>query len=211
MPPQPKDKPPQDSTHSEDSGAAHASNLPLSVDAEGWVNAAVCVPSPNCDERADPEDISLLVIHNISLPPGEFENGCVQQFFCNQLDHAAHPFFQEIVGLEVSSHFFISRQGALTQFVPVGARAWHAGASTFNGRERCNDFSIGIELEGTDEQPYTDQQYACLQRLTDTLMRHYPAISVERITGHSDISPGRKTDPGPAFDWPRYLDGLASR
>jgi AmpD protein len=183
---------------------------PLRVNADGWVETATQMASPNYDARSDTADISLLVVHNISLPPGEFGTGCVQQFFCNQLDHSAHPFFREIDGVRVSSHFFIDRQGVLTQFVATIDRAWHAGLSSFEGRDVCNDYSVGIELEGTDDQPYTGAQYQTLQELTQALMCRHPEIGLDRITGHSDIAPGRKTDPGPAFDWSRYKAGLRS-
>lgn len=154
------------------------------------------------------DDISLIVIHNISLPPGEFDNGCVEQFFCNQLDHRSHPYFGEIEGMKVSAHFLIDRQGQVIQFVPLHKRAWHAGVSSFKGRDACNDFSIGIELEGTDTEPYTCRQYRSLIALTRTLMQTYPQITAERIVGHSDIAPGRKTDPGLAFDWNKFKLGL---
>ncbi|MDJ0879454.1 MAG: 1,6-anhydro-N-acetylmuramyl-L-alanine amidase AmpD [Halieaceae bacterium] len=171
----------------------------------GWLGGAQRCPSPNCNARPDAEEIGLLVIHNISLPPGEYGTGCVQQFFCNDLDCDAHPYFGEIRGMEVSSHLLIERDGAVTQFVSFDERAWHAGVSNFQGRENCNDFSIGIELEGCDTEAYTDAQYEALAAITRELMRAYPAITRDRITGHSDIAPGRKTDPGPAFDWPRFL------
>ena len=158
------------------------------------------IDSPNFNERPT-EEISLLVIHNISLPPGEFDSRCVEQFFCNQLDPGQHPYFEEIKDLEVSSHLLIERTGRVVQFVPFDKRAWHAGASTFDGRENCNDFSIGIELEGTDYQPFTEIQYQRLASISQSLMLSYPEITLNRITGHSDIAPGRKTDPGPLFDW----------
>lgn len=170
---------------------------------EGWYREAQRCPSPNHNERPMGTAVSLLVIHNISLPPGQFGTGCVQAFFQNGLDHGAHPFFQEIVDLRVAAHFLIERDGAVTQFVSCDQRAWHAGVSRFDGRENCNDFSVGIELEGTDDLAYTDAQYLALGRLTRALQRAYPAITAERIQGHSDIAPGRKTDPGPAFDWAR--------
>lgn len=182
--------------------------LSFKADQQGWLSSATHIPSPNCNERPDAGDISLLVIHNISLPPGEFSNGCVEQFFCNQLDHSAHPYFQEIEGVEVSAHFLISREGEVVQFVPLPERAWHAGVSCFEGRDGCNDFSIGIELEGTDSEPYSNNQYRSLIALTRTLMQTYPQITRERIVGHSDIAPGRKTDPGPAFDWARFKQAL---
>lgn len=171
---------------------------------DGWLQGVVLCPSPNFNERPDPSDISLLVIHNISLPPGEYGTGCVQQFFCNELDCDAHPYFDEIRGLEVSSHLLIERDGTVTQFVNFEARAWHAGKSEYCGRIECNDFSIGIELEGCDTEAYTDAQYSRLAAITGELMRSYPLITRDRITGHSDIAPGRKTDPGPAFDWRRF-------
>lgn len=170
---------------------------------------AIQTPSPNCDERTNAEDISLLVIHNISLPPGEFGGPEIQDFFQNNLDIAAHTYFQEIAQLRVSSHLLIRRDGQVLQFVPFNLRAWHAGVSNFQGREKCNDFSIGIEMEGTDEIPYTDEQYEALADITRELMHHYPAITPDRITGHSDIAPGRKTDPGPSFDWDRYENLIA--
>jgi AmpD protein len=145
--------------------------------------------------------IDLLVIHNISLPAGQFGSGCIDQLFTNCLDCNAHPSFADLRGVEVSSHLLIDRQGELTQYVPFDQRAWHAGESCFNGRSGCNDFSIGIELEGTDYCPYTEQQYQSLARVVRQLMQNYPAITAANIVGHSDIAPGRKTDPGPAFDW----------
>ncbi|UTW14077.1 1,6-anhydro-N-acetylmuramyl-L-alanine amidase AmpD [Marinobacterium rhizophilum] len=162
------------------------------------------VASPNHNARPLGTDISLLVIHNISLPPGQFGTGCVEQFFCNRLDWQAHPYFQSIEGMEVSAHLLIERSGALVQFVPFESRAWHAGQSCFEGRANCNDFSIGIELEGTDELPYSDAQYAALVQVTLALQQRFPRITDARIAGHSDIAPGRKTDPGPAFDWARF-------
>lgn len=162
------------------------------------------VPSPNCNARPVGEAVSLLVIHNISLPPGQFGSGHIELFFQNQLPVEADPFYQEIKDMTVSAHLLIERTGAVVQFVDFDRRAWHAGASLFDGRDNCNDFSIGIEMEGTDTQPYTDQQYTVLASVTAALQQAYPALTAERITGHSDIAPGRKTDPGPAFDWQRY-------
>lgn len=170
------------------------------LDVGGWVVGARHIPSPNFDERPAGEAISLVVIHNISLPPGEFGGPGVIELFTNRLDPAAHPYYAAIKGLRVSAHFFIRRDGELIQFVPCGKRAWHAGVSSWRGRERCNDYSIGIELEGTDDQPYTDAQYAVLNRLLATLRAAYPIVDV---AGHVDIAPGRKTDPGPCFDWGR--------
>ena len=177
---------------------------------EGWLEGVVCCPSEHCNERPAGCDVSLLVIHNISLPPGQFGSGCVQRFFCNQLDAGQHPYFETIADLQVSSHLFIERDGAITQFVSFDDRAWHAGQSQFSGRDNCNDYSIGIELEGTDTAPYSDAQYEQLTAVTECLKRHYRMITDERITGHEDIAPGRKTDPGPAFDWTRYRASLVT-
>jgi N-acetyl-anhydromuramoyl-L-alanine amidase len=173
-----------------------------------WLKAALRVPSPNCDERPADAGISLLVIHNISLPPGEFGGPHIDALFCNALDGSAHPYFAGICTLQVSAHLLIRRDGSVVQYVPFDKRAWHAGKSSFLGREGCNDFSIGIELEGCDEQPFTAAQYAQLSQITATLLQHYPGLDRERITGHSDIAPGRKTDPGPCFDWQRYHAAL---
>lgn len=161
--------------------------------------------SPNCDARPSATVIDLLVIHNISLPPGEFGGDAVIALFGNALDIDAHPYYAQLRDLRVSAHFFIRRHGEIIQFVPCGKRAWHAGVSQWRGRERCNDFSIGIELEGADTEQYTAAQYASLVRLTRRLRRAYP---IRDIVGHSDIAPGRKTDPGPHFDWSRYLGAL---
>jgi AmpD protein len=168
----------------------------------GWVQGVQHCPSPNFNQRPAGE-VSLLVLHNISLPPGQFGTGKVQALFLNQLDPAEHPYFAEIAHLQVSAHFFIERDGRVTQFVSCLHRAWHAGVSCFAGREACNDFSLGIELEGTDEQPYSEAQYTVLAGLVRALQGVYPELAGERICGHSDIAPGRKSDPGPAFDWPR--------
>ncbi len=166
-------------------------------------------PSPNHDQRPDPSDISLLVIHGISLPPGEFGGGHVDELFCNRLDPAGHPYFAEICHLRVSAHLLIARDGSLTQYVAFDQRAWHAGQSEYAGRKACNDFSIGIELEGTDAAPYSDAQYQQLSAVIRALLHAYPTLSPERIVGHCDIAPGRKTDPGPAFDWGRLRAALA--
>ena len=168
--------------------------------------AKICL-SPNCSSREKGE-ISLLVIHNISLPPGKFGGGHVEEFFQNILDPQAHPYFDEIKELKVSSHLFIERDGSITQFVPFDKKAWHAGVSNFNGRENCNEFSIGIELEGTDELENTQQQYDSLVEVSRELMVLYPLITKDNIVGHCDISPGRKTDPGKAFDWDLYRSRL---
>jgi AmpD protein len=176
----------------------------------GWCQGVQHCPSPNYNARPTGE-VSLLVIHNISLPPGQFGTGQVQAFFQNQLCGDAHPYFAGIVHLQVSAHFLIERDGAIIQFVSTLERAWHAGVSSFAGRESCNDFSIGIELEGTDDLPYTDAQYAALIALTHELQRVHSAITLERICGHCDIAPVRKTDPGQAFDWSRLRLGLTDR
>jgi len=175
----------------------------FSIDAEGWLERAMHIASPNCDARPIGTAIDLIVIHNISLPPGKFESDAVIALFTNQLDWDAHPYYQQIRGTQVSSHFWIRRDGQLIQFVPCGLRAWHAGVSAWRGRERCNDYSIGIELEGSDELPFSEAQYATLAPLLTTLKRTYP---IADIVGHSDIAPGRKTDPGPHFDWSRVRD-----
>lgn len=163
-------------------------------------SGATWVPSPHHDERPGDEAITLVVIHNISLPPGEFGGPFIDDLFLGRLDPAAHPFFREIEGLRVSSHFLIRRDGAVVQYVPTELRAWHAGASTWKGRGKCNDFSIGIELEGADDVPFSEDQYEVLDRLCQALEDRYGALD---YAGHSDIAPGRKTDPGPWFDWSR--------
>ena len=165
--------------------------------------------SPNHDERPDGSVISMLIVHGISLPPGEFGGDHIENFFCNKLDWSAHPYFTEIKGLEVSAHLLIRRDGSIVQFVPFTLRAWHAGQSSFRGATRCNDFSIGIELEGDDDLPYADEQYEALTGVSRTLLVAYPELSTRTIAAHSDVSPGRKTDPGPVFDWLRLYDGLA--
>lgn len=166
------------------------------------------VASPNVSERPPGMQIDLLVIHNISLPPGQFGGRWIDDLFCNQLDPARHPYFRDIADLQVSAHALIDRHGQLTQYVAFDKKAWHAGQSCFDGRQQCNDFSIGIELEGCDDQPFTGAQYQSLVALTRYLQQTYPAITTERIVGHSDIAPGRKTDPGPCFDWRRYKKAL---
>lgn len=174
----------------------------------GWLLAARRAPSQNCELRPAGCSPDLLVIHNISLPPGQFGGDAIERLFTNCLDWDEHPFFGEIRGLRVSAHLLIRRDGELIQFVCFDERAWHAGVSEFEGRDNCNDFSIGIELEGTDELPYTDAQYRALSAVTAALLEAYPGLGPERIVGHSDIAPGRKTDPGPAFDWRRYRQAL---
>lgn len=170
--------------------------------ANGLLAQARFVASPNCSERGAPVD--LLIIHNISLPPGQFGTGCVEDLFCNRLDPDAHPFFTEIRDLRVSAHLLIDRLGDVTQFVPFDKKAWHAGESLHAGRSNCNEFSIGIELEGTDDSGFTDAQYDQLSAITKALFVQFPQLNAERIVGHSDVAPGRKTDPGPGFDWARY-------
>ncbi|MBK5003215.1 6-anhydro-N-acetylmuramyl-L-alanine amidase AmpD [Pseudomonas sp. S31] len=176
--------------------------------ATGWFDGVTRCPSPNFNARPDGEAISLLVIHNISLPPACFGTGKVQVFFQNRLDPDEHPYFKDICQLTVSAHLFVERDGAVTQFVSLLDRAWHAGVSCFQGREGCNDFSIGIELEGTDDLPYTEAQYAVLAQLTRQIRGAFPQIGLDHIQGHCDIAPVRKTDPGPAFDWLRYRDSV---
>ena len=185
-------------------GAAHAL---LSIDGRGRANVARWVPSPNRDARPANADITLLVVHGISLPPGEFGGDAIERLFTNRLDPAAHPYFATIATLRVSSHFLIRRDGDIVQFVACTERAWHAGASSWRECEACNDYSIGVELEGTDHTRYTAAQYATLARLAKALARRYPIVE---IAGHSDVAPGRKTDPGPAFDWAR-LDRLTGK
>jgi len=175
----------------------------------GLVEQARQCPSPNHDARPDDVEPAMLVLHGISLPPGEFGGPEIEQLFSNELDWDAHPYFNEIRGLEVSSHLLIRRDGELIQFVPFSRRAWHAGNSSFRGRTCCNDFSIGIELEGEDETPYSDDQYEVLAGVTNALLAAYSTLSAREIAAHSDISPGRKTDPGPAFDWLRLYDGVS--
>ena len=159
------------------------------------------VASPNCDVRPDSDDISLIVIHGISLPPGEYGGPWIDALFTNRLDPAAHPYFADMANLRVSSHLLICRDGEVVQYVPFTRRAWHAGGSCHEGRTACNDFSIGIELEGQDEEPYAAVQYERLAAVINALVKAFPGLSHERIVGHCDIAPGRKTDPGPAFDW----------
>ena len=179
---------------------------PLSLDMAGWLSTAYQLPSPNCDARPEGMAIELIVIHNISLPPGVFDGDAVIDLFTNRLDWDAHPYYQGIRDLKVSTHFFIRRDGSLIQFVPCSLRAWHAGVSSWQGCERCNDFSIGIELEGTDDLPFTNAQYATLAPLVQQLKQAYP---IRAVVGHSDIAAGRKTDPGPHFDWQRLHEQTA--
>ncbi len=177
----------------------------MDIDKEGWCPQATHLVSPNQNERPAGQEIDLLVIHNISLPPGQFGGHSIADLFLNRLDCDAHPFFDQLRTLKVSSHFFIRRDGSLFQFVSADRRAWHAGVSSFAGREGCNDFSIGIELEGTDFIPFEPVQYDTLVFLTEALCRHYP---LKFITGHQHIAPVRKTDPGPFFDWTHFQKKL---
>lgn len=177
----------------------------------GLVHEAAYIPSPNCDQRPPGTVIDLLVIHNISLPPGVFGGPWIEALFTNTLPPERHPYFSRIHGLRVSAHLLVQRNGAIVQYVPFSLRAWHAGTSSFAGRHHCNDFSIGVELEGSDDIAFEAVQYDALARVTRTVMDHYPAITRERIAGHCDIAPGRKTDPGPCFNWAhfhRLLDAL---
>jgi N-acetyl-anhydromuramoyl-L-alanine amidase len=173
---------------------------------DGRLSGCRFVDSPNHDERPAGAAITLLVVHSISLPPGEYGGDAIERLFTNRLDRAAHPYFREIAELEVSAHFLIRRDGELVQFVPTTRRAWHAGASSWRARERCNDFSIGVELEGSDQGPFEAAQYERLAALIAALRAQYP---LRELAAHSDIAPGRKTDPGPGFDWPRLLAALS--
>lgn len=173
-----------------------------------WLSPANKVPSPNCDDRPIDEPISLLVVHCISLPPEQFGGEYIDQLFCNQLNPNEHPYFKEIHQLRVSAHLLIKRSGELVQYVPFNKRAWHAGISVYNNRQKCNDFSIGIELEGSENQTYTAQQYEKLISVSKVLIQYYPALSSQQIVGHSDIAPGRKKDPGSFFNWDKFLSAL---
>jgi AmpD protein len=177
------------------------------LDAEGWLTGIRRIPSPNCDERPAGQVVRLIVVHAISLPPGEFGGEAIVRLFTNALDPEAHPYFSEIQSLRVSAHFLIRRDGGIVQFVPCRLRAWHAGASSWRGAECCNDFSVGIELEGSDDSHFEQPQYHALARLIRALQQHYP---IEGIAGHAEIAPGRKTDPGPHFDWEQLHRLLAS-
>ena len=174
----------------------------FTLDGEGWARPVTRACSPNCDDRPSHCAVELVVIHGISLPPGQFGGPWVEQLFNNRLDHEHHPFFETLRALRVSAHFFIRRDGGVVQFVSCLRRAWHAGMSEWRGRARCNDFSIGIEIEGADDVPYEDAQYEACNALLRALARTYP---LQAVAGHSDIAPGRKTDPGPCFDWTRIV------
>lgn len=164
------------------------------------------VASPNCDARPPGTAVTLVVLHAISLPPGRYGGDAIERLFTNRLDPAAHPYFRGIAQLRVSAHFLLRRNGEVVQFVPVARRAWHAGVSAWRGRARCNDYSVGVELEGAEGAPFEGAQYAALSRLVVSLRRHWP---LRDFAAHSDVAPGRKTDPGPGFDWPRFLAALA--
>jgi AmpD protein len=174
-----------------------------------WLANARRLMSPNCDARPEGCVIDLVVIHGISLPPGQYGGPYIDQLFTNALDADVHEYFREIRTLRVSAHLLINREGGITQYVPFSMRAWHAGESLFCGRAACNDFTIGIELEGCDETPYENAQYRALAEVVSTLQEHWPGITRERIVGHSDIAPERKTDPGPSFDWEYFFQLLA--
>mgnify|MGYP000341643273 CR=1 FL=1 len=176
---------------------------------EGWLAGARKVASPNYNCRPEEAPIQLIVLHNISLPPGKFGGGHIEALFTNTLNPSLHPYFESIAHLRVSAHFLVTRLGEIVQFVSSGDRAWHAGESHWCGQTNCNDFSIGIEMEGADNIAYTDSQYDVLTTVTQVLLEAYPLMTAERIVGHRDIAPGRKTDPGPAFDWARYKSALS--
>jgi len=175
----------------------------------GLLNTAQLKDSPNKNERPKKTDVRLIIVHGISLPPNQFGGRWIDDFFLNQLDPSEHPYFEEIHQLKVSSHLLIRRDGSVTQYVPFHERAWHAGVSCHEGEENCNDFSIGIELEGADHIPYTEEQYVELSRCCDALIEHYPLLTKKQIVGHCDIAPGRKTDPGESFDWAKFRDLLS--
>ncbi len=181
----------------------------MTLPGRDWLPGIRHLASPNADERPPDAGIDLLVIHSISLPPGQFGGDDIIDLFLNRLDTARHPYFVALAGLEVSAHLLIRRDGSALQFVALERRAWHAGQSRFCERERCNDFSIGIELEGSDDTPFSDPQYDTLGALSAQVRARFPAITPARIVGHADIAPGRKTDPGPQFDWARYRRMLA--
>lgn len=174
------------------------------INKQGWLSGARHCPSPFFNQRPQGDAVSLLVVHGISLPPGQFGGPHIDELFTGKLDPQAHPYFAEIAHLEVSAHCLIRRDGEVVQYVSFLQRAWHAGRSEFNGRENCNDFAIGIELEGTDDSAYSEVQYQQLAAVTLALRQTYPAITEARIVGHADIAPGRKTDPGASFDWALY-------
>ena len=179
----------------------------MRINPEGLAEGIRYIASPNCDDRPPGAEITLLVLHSISLPPGRYGGDAIERLFTNRLDPQAHPYFREVSSLEVSAHFLVRRDGGLVQFVPLGLRAWHAGASAWRGRSRCNDFSVGIEMEGTDESAFEALQYRRLCELIHVLRA---ALPLRDIAAHSDVAPGRKTDPGAHFDWARLLSGLSA-
>ncbi len=180
--------------------------MPLTLDKDKqWLEGVRCLRSPNCDARPVGCEIELLIVHGISLPPGRYGGPYIDQLFTNTLDPAEHPYFAEIAALRVSSHLLIDRAGRPSQYVPFPLRAWHAGESAFRGRQACNDFSIGIELEGCDARPYAPVQYAMLAESIKALQKGWPVLKKDRIVAHSEVAPGRKTDPGPAFDWAYFF------
>ncbi len=180
----------------------------MQITPDHWLTDARRAPSPHMDARSDPRDIALVVVHGISLPAGQFAGDAVERLFCGTLDIDEHASFADLQGVRVSSHLFIRRDGELVQFVPFNRRAWHAGVSRWRGRTGCNNFSIGIELEGEDHTPYTNAQYAVLASILGTLFDVYPALGPDTVVGHQEIAPGRKTDPGPVFDWVAVLAAL---
>lgn len=186
-----------------------ASPVDFSISENGRLAPARQCPSPNRDQRPPGCEPELIVLHCISLPPGEFGGPFIEQFFTNTLDHDGHAYFREIENLRVSAHVLVRRDGEVVQFVPFSERAWHAGESDFRGRRRCNDFSVGIEIEGDDHTAYDERQYDCVTRLIVALCRRYPRLDARVVAGHCDIAPGRKTDPGPAFDWMGLYHKLA--
>ena len=181
---------------------SNSSKNPLVIKG-GWIEKIRQVASPNCDTRPHGIPITLIVIHSISLPPGQFQSGMVENFFVNKLPSGVHPYFDELLEMKVSAHFFIGRSGELTQFVSINDRAWHAGLSLWKGRNSCNDFSIGIEVEGSDSVSFMEEQYFSLNNLLQSLFDTLPSCTHHSVVGHSDIAPERKTDPGPLFDWSR--------
>ena len=180
----------------------------MRINDEHWFEGVTRVPSPNCDCRSNPTDVSLVVLHCISLPEGHYGTGCVEDLFCNRLDCSSHVSFADLEHVEVSAHLFLTRRGRVIQFVPFNARAWHAGVSSYRGRSGCNDYSIGIELEGTAHSTYTKSQYRKLGRVLRALFARYPRLSPDAVVGHQEIAPGRKIDPGPGFDWSACLRSL---
>jgi N-acetyl-anhydromuramoyl-L-alanine amidase len=183
--------------------------MPITLDSKKqWLEDVRQVPSPNCDNRPDGCEIDLVIMHGISLPPNEYGGEYIDQLFTNTLDPQEHPYFAEIVALRVSSHLLVNRKGEITQYVPFNDRAWHAGKSEFQGRQTCNDFSIGIELEGCDDQEYEPVQYQVAANIVKLLMRNWQGITKQRVVGHCDVAPGRKTDPGEAFDWDYFYSLL---